>query len=77
MATTITIKTGALTAQRSYSNDTKSQDTLRRAAQALGIDPAATNQAKLDALLDNIVAHIQTLAQGQYAAETSNAVGLE
>jgi hypothetical protein len=63
--------------ERIFSNDAKSFDTLRRAAQALGVPSGASNQTKLDAIRDHCIASINTLAQGQLAAEQSPTVGME
>ena len=78
MATTITIETGALTVTRTYLNETKSQDTMRRAAQALGAPESATNKQKVNVLLDTFENMIKTAAHSQYVSETATTeIGLE
>ena len=77
MATRFTIQAGPLTSERVFSNDAKTIDTLRRAAQAMGVDPGATNQVKLDAIRDHCLRQINTLAQGQLASEQANTIGME
>lgn len=53
MATTISIATGPLTASRTFQNDTRAQAALLRFYTAYNIGPPeATNQQKLNAVVD-------------------------
>lgn len=78
MATSITITTGTLTVTRTYANEAKAQDTMRRAALALGAPANATNKQKIELLLDTFERAIKTAAHSQLVSETADTtIGLE
>ena len=84
MATTISIKVGTVTAERTFANDAKASEMLRLYAERIDADPASTNKAKLQFIVDNLVETIIRGGRAQYLAErmqeqaeASRAVGLE
>lgn len=84
MATTISIKVGNLTAERTFANDAKSAEALRLYAERRGIGPDATNKQKLQFIVDQIVEAVQREAKAQFLAErereqadAAQAIGLE
>lgn len=84
MATTISIKVGNVTAERTFVNDAKAIEVLRLYAERLDVDPNATNKVKLQHVVDNLVTeivrggraqHLDALMQAQ--VDATKAIGLE
>ena len=70
MSTTISIATGALSASRTFANDTKAQATLLEFYQSQRLGPAnATAAQKLTAVVDHLIEHIVRKARLQYVEE--------
>lgn len=72
MATTIRIETGPLSAQRTFANDAKAQEALRRNAEAIGVSPTATNAQKLQFVVDKLCEEINRRGQAHYLAELND-----
>lgn len=63
MSTKISIQIGALTAERTFANDTKASATLLAFYTANNLGPAdATNRQKLEAIVDWVVDHVRAKA---------------
>lgn len=84
MATSITLKTGPLTATLSTNNDAKAGEVLRLYAERRGCAPEATNREKLQFIVDQLVDEIAREGKAQFLAErereqveASLGVGLE
>ena len=84
MATTISIKVGALTVERTFENDVKAGETLRLFAEGIGVAPESTNKQKLQFVLDELVERIARGSRKEYLRQReaehiaeSEAIGLE
>lgn len=74
MATSITITTGPLTASRSFANDAAAQAVLLRCAEAIGVPDGATNQQKLQQVVNWCVTQIQEQARQRRVSELQPAM---
>lgn len=74
MSTIISIQSGALTASRTFANDTKARTILLAFYAEYGLGPAsATNQEKLQAVLDWFVTHVALKAAHRQLEQTRDA----
>lgn len=71
MATTLSIKIGPLTAQRQFADDAKAQETLLAFYKAFDLGPdTATNQEKLDAIVNWLAVFVRRKAIQYYIEQT-------
>jgi hypothetical protein len=74
MSTVISIQAGAITGSRTFQNDTKSRDILLRFYTSQNLGPAnATNQEKLQAIVNWLVAYVSEQATGRQVNTTRDA----
>ena len=71
MATTLTISTAGLTATLSTENDVAAQLVLIRFAHAMGVDPAAAPQVKLEHVAAQLTDYMIRIARERYIVEES------
>lgn len=71
MATSITLKTGPLTATLSTNNDASAQEVLLRFAHATGADAAWPSQQKLDHAAAQLADYMMRIARERYIMEES------
>lgn len=70
MATEFKISVGPLTASKTFANDTKARDTLLSFYTAYNLGPTdATNQQKLQAILDWFVVYLRNQAVTKYETD--------
>lgn len=70
MSTTITIAVGALSRNRTFSDDTKASAALLKFYTAYNLGPAtATNGEKLDAIINWLVKQVIDVSEQQYVEE--------
>ena len=70
MSTTISISTGALSASRTFANDTKARATILAFYQAYNLGPMdATPTVKLQAVVDYLVSLLADKAQQLYVEQ--------
>ena len=71
MATSITLKTGPLTATLSTNNDATAQEIMLRFAHATGAQTSWTNQQKLDHVAAQLRDYMLRIARERYIQEES------
>lgn len=76
MATTISITVGALSARRTFQNDSKARDTLLAYHENLNLD-GDTNAEKLAAVLDHWIADARQKARQEHMEQARDAAATE
>jgi hypothetical protein len=74
MATSLTLKTGQLTATKTTNNDATAQEIMLRFAHATGAQRTWTNQQKLDHVTGQLVEYMLRIARERYIQEESSTI---
>lgn len=77
MATIISYAVGQVQASRTFQNDAKAAEILRRYAEFIGCDPAATHREKLQFIVDAHLREIVRVGRQHYMEERATTAAVD